>query len=89
MHAAARSQQDLNVRLTVHTVDLTSLGLSPADAQKLFADREVRLAAGKAFDPRDVEQARLTLTEFFGGPIRTEVRMAGEHEVDVVLARLK
>jgi len=89
MHAAARSQQDLNVRLTVRAVDLDGVGLSAADTQKLFADREVRLAAGKAFDPRDVEQARLALTEFLGGQVRTEVRMAGAHEVDVVLARVK
>jgi hypothetical protein len=88
MQAAARAQQELNVRLTVRALDLTGLGLSAHDTQSLFADRELRLAAGKAFDPRDVEQARLVLTDFLKAKVRTEVRMAGAHEVDVVLARV-
>ena len=88
MQAAARAQQELNVRLTVHALDLTGLGLSDRAAQSLFDEHEVRLAAGKAFDPRDVEQARLALTGFLKAKVRTEVRMAGAHEVDVVLTRI-
>lgn len=89
MHKAAQAQEELNVRLTVRAVDLKDAGLDAGEIRKLFADREVRLAAGKVFDPRDVEQARLALTEFLGSPVRTEVRTAGEHQVDVVLTRLK
>ncbi len=88
MQAAARAQQELNVRLTVRVLDLSGLGMSAHDTQSLFADRELRLAAGKAFDPRDVEQARLVLTDFLKAKVRTEVRMAGAHEVDVVMARV-
>jgi predicted Zn-dependent protease len=88
MQAAVRSQEDLNVRLIVRALDLSGLGLTARDTESLFTDREVRLAAGKAFDPRDVEQARMVLTEFLKAKVRTEVRMAGAHEVDVVLARV-
>jgi hypothetical protein len=87
MKSAAEAQQELNVRLMVRTLDLNGLGLSDADMQKLFGDREVRLAAGKAFDPRDVEQARLALTNYLAAPVRAEVRTAGPHEVDVILER--
>jgi tetratricopeptide (TPR) repeat protein len=95
MHAAAEAQHALTVRLTVRSVDLADVGLDAGEVQTLFAEREVRLAAGKAFDPRDVEEARVAITEFLcergaaGGQIRTEARMAGEHEVDVVLTRVK
>jgi hypothetical protein len=89
MHGAAQAQQELNVCLKVRALDLNGLGLSAGDTQKIFVDHEVRLAAGKPFDPRDVEQARLALTGFLGARVRTEVRMAGAHEVDVVLERVK
>ena len=48
MHKAAQAQEELNVRLTVRAVDLKDAGLDAGEIRKLFADREVRLAAGKA-----------------------------------------
>jgi hypothetical protein len=89
MRAAAKAQQDLVVKLMVRKVDLKDLGMSEGDVQKCFAEREVPLAAGRVFDPRAVEQARMALTELAGAPIRAEARMAGEHEVDVVLSRVQ
>jgi tetratricopeptide (TPR) repeat protein len=95
MHSAAKAQAELNVRLTVRGLDLKDVGLPAGPVQKCFQEREVRLAAGKPFDPRDVEQARAAVTELLaergiaGAQIRTEVRMAGEHQVDVVLTRVK
>ena len=95
MHAAAKAQDDLTVRLRVRGVDLTDVGLDAAEVQKCFTEGEVRLAAGRIFDPRDVEQARAAVTGLFAdrgiasAQIRTEVRMAGAHEVDVVLTRVK
>jgi len=95
MRAAAHAREALTVRLTVRSVDLTDVGLEAGEIQKLFTEREVRLAAGKAFDPRDVEEARAVVTAFLtehgaaGSQIRTEARMAGEHQVDVVLTRIK
>ena len=86
---AEEAHESLTVRLTVRSVDWKWLGLAPAEIRKLFEDREVRLAAGREFDPRDVEQARVALTELLNAQIRTEARMAGAHEVDVVLTRVK
>lgn len=87
MEAAARAEQELNVRLTVRNVDVAALGVPSRAAQQLFVDHEVKLAAGKPFDPRDVEQARLALTAMLGTPVRAEVKTSGAHEVDVVLSR--
>lgn len=87
MKSAAEAQRQFNVRLMVRRLDLRGLGVSEADMQKLFRDREVRLAAGRAYDPRDVEQARLMLTGYLAAPVRAEVRTAGPHEVDVILGR--
>lgn len=87
MEAAARAEQELNVRLVVRAVDVNALGVPSNDAKQLFADHEVKLAAGKPFDPRDVEQARLALTAMLGAPVRVEVKTSGAHEVDVVLSR--
>jgi tetratricopeptide (TPR) repeat protein len=92
---AAKAQEELTVRLTVRGVDLSDVGLDADELRKLFEAHEVRLAAGKAFDPRDVEQARSAVTARLselgvtGARVRSEVRMAGPHEVDVVLARVK
>ncbi|HWC95188.1 MAG TPA: tetratricopeptide repeat protein [Candidatus Sulfopaludibacter sp.] len=95
MHAAAQARDALTVRLTVRSVDVSGAGLAAADIQKNFAEREVRLAAGKPFDPRDVEQARTALTGLLaehgiaGAQIRTEARMSGEHAVDIVLTLVR
>ena len=94
MRTAAEAQSQ-NVSLRVKSVDLGSTGLAAAQVEKRFAEREVKLAAGRPFDPRDVDQARLTLTELLaesgiaGAQIRTEARMAGAHEVEVVFTRVK
>lgn len=95
MAEAAKAQEELTVRLTVRGVDLSDVGLEADEVRKLFDSHEVRLAPGRPFDPRDVEQARSAVTARLSElgiekvRIRTEVRMAGEHEVDVVLARVK
>ena len=51
MQAAARAQQELNVRLTVRALDLSGLGLSDRATQASSTDHEVRLAAGKSLRP--------------------------------------
>ena len=95
MRQAANAHKKLTVGLTVRSVDLASLGLPEGEVKRVFAEREVRLAAGRAFDPRDVEEARTALTGLLaergsaGAQIRSEARMAGEHDVDVVLVRVK
>lgn len=95
MLAAARAQKSLTVGLTVRSVELKDLGLDEGEVRKLFAERELRLASGRAFDPRDVEEARGAVTRRLAETgsadalVKSEVRMAGEHEVDVVLMRVK
>lgn len=95
MRSAADARSSMTVNLTVKTVDLKATGLAVPQVQQRFAEREVKLAAGRPFDPRDVEQARLALTELLaesgtpGAQIRTEARMAGAHEVDVVFTRVR
>jgi len=94
MRAASKARA-LSVSLTVRAVNLKDAGVSDAQAANRFAEREVKLAAGKPFDPRDVDQARLALTELLSesgngaAQIRTETRMAGAHEVDVVFTRVR
>ncbi len=86
---AARSEEELNVRLVVHDVQVEGFELSGDEAQRFLAEREVRLSAGKPFDPRDVDQARIALTALTGSPVRAEVRTAGAHQVDILLARAR
>jgi hypothetical protein len=92
---AASQARAMSVNLTVRAVDLKAAGVPAVQVEKRFAEREVKLAAGKPFDPRDVDQARLALTELLsesgttGAQIRTEARMAGAHEVDVVFTRVR
>jgi tetratricopeptide (TPR) repeat protein len=94
MHAATQARA-LSVNLTVRAVDLKGAGVPAVQAEKRFAEREVKLAAGKPFDPRDVDQARMALIELLsetgsaGAQIRTEARMAGAHEVDIVFTRVR
>lgn len=85
--SAIRADEDANVRLTVRSVNLAGLRMRAGEVEKFFAEREVRLAAGRAFDPREVEQARVALTAQLNTQVRAEVRTAGPHEVDVILTR--
>lgn len=81
-----------SIRLTVRSVHIRKTGrLSEREIRRSFDECEVRLAPGRPYDPRDVEQARAALAEILVAngiaqpQIKTEARAIRRHSVAVIL----
>jgi hypothetical protein len=95
IRASYQAEKRQSVTLTVRNIEIRRLGIPYEEIRRQFDAHEVALAKGRAYDPRDVEQARAVLADLVaekgspGARIRMEARAVRPHRVDIVFSLVK